>query len=159
MNRKFVIVLTTILSVTPVTAQETGHAAGHAKHLGATVMPFDLASSTHVFTPLADGGTQAVTSRDGDPAQVDLIRAHLRKEADAFARGDYSDPSSIHGDAMPGLAELRVGAGRVAVVFSAIPKGAALRFTASDPALVAALHRWFAAQVLDHGADAMMHGS
>ncbi|RUW60688.1 aspartate carbamoyltransferase [Mesorhizobium sp. M7A.F.Ca.US.008.03.1.1] len=159
MNAKLAIALTTLLSVVPAAAQQADHAAGHAEHLGAAVMPFDLARSMHVFTPLSDGGTQAVTSRDGDPAQVELIRAHLRKEADAFARGDYADPSSIHGSAMPGLAELRAGAGRIGVTFATIPAGAHLRFTASDPALVAALHRWFEAQVRDHGADAMMHGS
>ena len=159
MNAKFVVALIAIFIITPVVAQQAGHATGHGEHLGAAVMPFDLARSIHVFTPLADGGTQEVISRDGDPAQVDLIRAHLRKEADAFAGGDYSDPSSIHGAAMSGLAELRAGAGRVAVAFTTIPKGAALRFKSSDPALVAALHRWFAAQVRDHGADAMMHGS
>lgn len=122
-------------------------------------MPFDLARSIHVFTPLTDGGTQAVTSRDGDPVQVELIRAHLRKEAEAFGRGDYADPSSIHGAAMPGLAELQAGASRMGIAFNPIPEGALVRFTTSDPKLVAALHLWFEAQVRDHGADAMMHGS
>lgn len=73
----------------------------HAAHLGASVMPFDLSRSTHVFAPTADGGTQQVISKDGDPAQIGLIRAHLRKEAAAFARGDYGDPALIHGQAMP----------------------------------------------------------
>ncbi|MEO5755435.1 MAG: hypothetical protein ABIQ51_01125 [Mesorhizobium sp.] len=150
------IALATLLNVAPAIAQDTGHVTGHAQHLGAEVMPFDLARSVHIFTPLKDGGTQDVVSRDGDPTQVTLIRAHLNKEAAAFAQGDYSDPSAVHGQAMPGLAELRAGDGRMHVAFEQLPEGARLRFKASDPALVAALHDWFAAQVRDHGADAVL---
>jgi hypothetical protein len=67
---------------------------GHGDHLGASVMPFDLARSTHIFTPTADGGTQELVSKDGDPQQIALIRDHLRKEAAAFARGDFRLPST-----------------------------------------------------------------
>lgn len=151
------VALAALLNVTPAIAQDTGLAVEHEQHLGAEVMPFDLARSVHIFTPLKDGGTQDVVSRDGDSTQVDLIRAHLSKEAAAFALGDYSDPSTIHGQAMPGLAELRAGAGRMHVALEHLPEGARLRFKASDPALVAALHGWFEAQVRDHGADAIMH--
>jgi hypothetical protein len=156
MNAKL-IALAALLNVTPAIAQDTGHAMGHAEHLGAEVMPFDLARSVHIFTPLKDGGTQEVISRDGNPTQVNLIRAHLSKEASAFAQGDYSDPSAIHGQAMPGLAELHASAGRMHVAFELLPKGARVRFKASDPTLVTALHDWFEAQVHDHGADAVMN--
>lgn len=80
----------------------------------------------------------------------------MRGEAGAFARGDYADPATIHGQAMPGLAELQAGAARVRVLSEELPDGARLRFTTQDPALVAALHRWFAAQVHDHGDEATM---
>lgn len=88
--------------------------------------------------------------------QAASIRAHLREEAGAFARDDYADPAVIHGQAMPGLAELQSGAARVRVLYEELPDGARLRFTTQDLALTAALHRWFAAQVHDHGADAVM---
>lgn len=152
---KHAIALALLLGAVPALAQQGGH-NGHAAHLGASVMPFDLGRSTHVFTPMADGGTQDVVSKDRDPAQVALIQGHLRKEASAFARGDYADPAAIHGQAMPGLAELQVGAARVRVLFEDLPEGARLRFMTRDPGLVAALHRWFAAQVADHGADAIL---
>jgi hypothetical protein len=149
------IALAVLLGAVPALAQQGGH-NDHAAHLGASVMPFDLSRSTHVFTPMAGGGTQDVVSKDGDPAQVALIRGHLRGEASAFARGDYADPAAIHGQVMPGLAELQAGAARVRVLFEELPDGARLRFTTRDPGLVVALHRWFAAQVADHGADAVM---
>lgn len=149
------IALATLLGAVPALAQNIGH-RGHTAHLGASVMPFDMARSTHIFTPTVDGGTQSIISKYGDPAQLALIRSHLRGEAGAFARGNYADPATIHGQAMPGLAELQAGAARVRVLSEELPDGARLRFTTQDPALVAALHRWFAAQVHDHGDDAMM---
>jgi len=122
-----------------------------------TVMPFDMSRTMHVFTPTAFGGVQSVIAHDGDPHQIALIRAHLRKEAHAFARGDYADPASIHGNTMPGLAQLRAGASRIAVRYMNTANGARITFKTSDPALISAIHRWFAAQVRDHGAHAMMN--
>jgi hypothetical protein len=119
---------------------------------GAKVMPFDLARTTHVFASLPDGGLQTVTAKDpGDTLQIRLIRDHLKSESERFARGDFEDPMAIHGHAMPGLAELRSGASRIGVAYAEVAAGAAIRYTARDPALIEALHRWFAAQRMDHG--------
>ena len=156
MTTRTITVMVALLSAAPALAQHASHSAGHAGHLGTGVMPFDLHRSLHVFTPSPAGGTQAVLSLDGDAAQVGLIRAHLSKEAAAFARGDYSDPAAIHGAAMPGLAALRANGGRVRVAFEPMPQGARLRFEAGDPGLVTALHQWFEAQVHDHGPDAIL---
>lgn len=120
------------------------------------VMPFDMNRTMHVFTPTQSGGVQSVISHDGDPHQIALIRSHLRKEAGAFARGDFDDPASIHGKNMPGLAQLRAGARRVTVSYANTANGASITYKTSDPTLIAAIHHWFAAQVTDHGAHAMM---
>ncbi|MGE5087922.1 MAG: hypothetical protein ACM3QY_02260 [Candidatus Levyibacteriota bacterium] len=75
---------------------------------GAEVMPFDLKATTHIFTKTPDGGVQRVVVRNpGDLRQVDLIRMHLRHIDEQFAKGNYSAPSSIHGNDMPGLRELQ----------------------------------------------------
>jgi hypothetical protein len=122
---------------------------------GRSVMPFDLDRTTHRFQGLPDGGRQTVTADEPtDRAQVTLIRAHLRKEQAAFARGDFTDPASIHGPAMPGLAQLEAGASRIGVRYRDLPDGAELRYTTSDPVLVVALHDWFKAQTVDHGRHA-----
>ncbi|MGW0840967.1 aspartate carbamoyltransferase [Streptomyces sp. NPDC002787] len=122
---------------------------------GQSVMPFDLEQTTHRFTPTATGGTQdVVADQRGDAEQVDLIRAHLRKEAQAFSRGDFSDPARIHGADMPGLAELQEGYDRFEVRYEERADGATLTYTADDSALVDALHSWFEAQLGDHGAHA-----
>ncbi len=76
-------------------------------HRGATVMPFDLSRTTHVFDDQADGGLQTVTANDpSDTAQIYLIRAHLADLANRFARGNFADQAWLHGMDMPGLAEL-----------------------------------------------------
>jgi hypothetical protein len=122
---------------------------------GAEVMPFDLDATTHRFEPTATGLDQTVVVDDpGDREQVVLVREHLAEEAERFRAGDYGDPAAIHGDHMPGLAELEAGAAAVDVELSDLDDGARLRFTSVDPALVGALHRWGAAQTVDHGGHA-----
>ncbi len=122
------------------------------KEAGAGVMPFDLDRTTHVFTDLPDGGRQVVTANDpADAVQIQLIRDHLREEADKFRRGDFTDPGTIHGDDMPGLAELRAGAERVDVGYDELAAGAQLTYRSSDPVLVTGIHSWFKAQFTDHG--------
>lgn len=153
MKIKLAVAITVLVLASPVQAQ---HMMDHSGHLGADVMPFDLARSLHIFTPLKDGGLQEIVSRDGDPAEIDLIRQHLKKEAAAFSKGDYSDPAHIHGSSMPGLDVLQGASGKIDVSFAEMPEGARLRFTSDDPAIVEALHAWFRAQVRDHGADAVM---
>jgi hypothetical protein len=119
---------------------------------GAEVMPFDLAKTHHVFEDTDSGGVQTVTANDlTDTLQVRLIREHLTLEASRFVKGEFDDPMAIHGMSMPGLAELKAGASRFSVAYSELPGGAVLRYKASDPSLIAALHRWFDAQRMDHG--------
>lgn len=125
---------------------------------GAQVMPFDLNRTTHIFEKLDDGGLQIVRADDSaDAEQVQLIQAHLAEEAEKFRRGDFSDPAAIHGQAMPGLADLRAGAARIDVRYTALSDGAQIRYTTTDPVLNAGLHRWFDAQLMDHGSDATEH--
>jgi hypothetical protein len=125
---------------------------------GMGVMPFDQEQTMHMFQPLADGGLQRVTAKDPtNQEQIALIRSHLKEEADRFQRGDFADPAQIHGVDMPGLAELSRGAARIDVASAERADGAEIRYTAKDPGLVDALHRWFQAQVHDHGRHATMH--
>ena len=124
-------------------------------NMGQSVMPFDLSATTHVFEMTEMGGIQEVIADDpSDAAQVSLIRQHLQHEASRFREGDFSDPTSLHGSEMPGLAELAQGAERIAVDYTELPNGARLTFTTSDSYLVTALHRWFGAQLSDHASDA-----
>ena len=119
---------------------------------GAQVMPFDLEQTMHVFQKLEDGGLQKVVVKDpSNKKQIALIQAHLKEEAERFRRGDFSDPAKIHGEDMPGLAELKAEAGQIDVSYAALRDGAQIRYTTKDPKMVMALHRWFDAQLSDHG--------
>jgi hypothetical protein len=140
---------------TPATAAATGRQT-QVEHKSEQVMPFSMQTSKHVFVPTPSGGVQTVLVHDGNAEQVRLVRAHLRKEAAAFARGDFADPASIHGGAMPGLAAMHAGSARIRVRYTEVPNGARITYATGDPALVAAIHAWFKAQVSDHGAHATM---
>jgi hypothetical protein len=127
-------------------------------HSGAAVMPFDLTRTTHFFDDSGNGGIETVTANDiGDTPQIELIRAHLKTEAQRFGRGDFSDPAKIHGKDMPGLAGLAVAGNKLRVSYQQLPAGASLTYTSDDQAVVGALHDWFAAQRSDHGAHEHMH--
>jgi hypothetical protein len=125
---------------------------------GAKVMPFDLEQTTHVFQKLDDGGLQKVVVKDpANKKQIALIQSHLKEESEKFRKGDFSDPAKIHGEDMPGLAELKKGAGQIAVAYTSLPDGAQIRYTAKHAKLTTALHRWFDAQLSDHGHHATHH--
>ena len=127
---------------------------------GARVMTFDLEATTHVYEKTGNGGVQKVVADDpSDVENIAAIREHLREEAAAFSRGEFSDPASIHGEAMPGLAELEAGAERVEVSYGELPDGARVVLESDDPELVGAMHEWFDAQLSDHGDDAESGGS
>jgi hypothetical protein len=143
-----------LLASTDVVAQPTRQEEVATK--GAQVMPFDLEQTMHVFQPQDNGGLQTVTAKDpANSQQIALIQAHLQEEAAKFRQGDFSDPAKIHGEDMPGLAALRVGAGQIDVQYASLPNGAQIQYTTKNPALIAALHQWFAAQLSDHGHHAV----
>jgi len=131
----------------------------HAVHEhGASVKPFDLSQTLHHFVSLPDGGLQTVTVNDPtNQTQIALVQQHLAEEADRFQRGDFTDPATLHGASMPGLAELTAAAGQITVMYSPRADGGEIRYTSQDPAVIDALHRWFAAQLTDHGKDAVGH--
>lgn len=123
---------------------------------GALVMPFDLKATTHVFTKTQDGGIQQVVAKNAkNDQQIQLIRQHLVLISEHFGKSNFAEPTSIHGPNMPGLAELR-GAkpGEVVVQYQELPEGGQIRYSTRNPLLVQALHKWFDAQLSDHGADA-----
>jgi hypothetical protein len=99
---------------------------------------------------------RVVAKNAADKQQVELIRAHLREIQGQFLKGDFSGPSHIHGDQMPGLAQLQAARpGQIAIDYRKVNGGAELAYRTIDPNLVSSLHAWFDAQLSDHGPDAM----
>jgi hypothetical protein len=154
----FLTVMTMVGAVSGMEGSATTPRQAEVATRGAQVMPFDLEQTTHVFQSLNDGGLQTVEAKDpANREQIALIQTHLQEEAEKFQRGDFSDPAKIHGEAMPGLAELKAGAGQIDIQYLPLPDGAQIRYTATDPALVMAIHHWFMAQRADHGHHASDH--
>jgi hypothetical protein len=133
-------------------AQRQADVAGRGKD----VMPFSLAATTHIFTKSAAGGSQRVVAKKSSGAnEIELIRQHLQEIRLQFLTGDFSGPSHIHGQNMPGLSDLKlVRPGQIDITYKAVKGGAELTYNTLDPSLVAALRRWFDAQLADHGEDA-----
>ncbi|VTU26290.1 hypothetical protein H4CHR_01766 [Variovorax sp. PBS-H4] len=123
---------------------------------GPDVMPFSLKATTHVFTKTADGGVQRVVTKSAaDSRQVRLVRGHLREIQAQFLKGDFSGPAHIHGEEMPGLAQLKASKpGQLTIDYKDVRGGAELTYRTDDVQLVSALHAWLDAQLSDHGADA-----
>lgn len=149
----FLLVMMMVVGCVPLTRQAEVAAKG------AEVMPFDLEQTTHIFEKTENGGRQQVIAdrnRLGvaDSEQIALIRQHLVEEAQRFAKGDFHDPSMIHGEQMPGLHELMTGAENIRIEYSEIVDGGQVLYTTDDPELVNAIHLWFDAQLADHGSHA-----
>jgi hypothetical protein len=154
-NRSLPILIGTFLLVSSAlaswaqTTQERVHGDSHS------VMPFDMSKTLHIFKMTERGGVESVVARNPDSTeQIALVRANLQHEASEFQIGHYSDPAALHGAAMPGLQELTQGASRIKVSYVDVPNGAAITFETDDVHMLTAIHKWFGAQLSEHGADA-----
>jgi len=132
---------------------------------GSHVMPFNLEQTTHVFSKTEKGGVQQVIVKDkANTGQISLIREHLSKIFHEFTQGDFSNPAKIHGDTMPGLAELRKAKqGQIKFEYKELADGAEITYSTDYPNLINAIHQWFDAQLSDHARHAisghLMHGN
>ena len=140
----------------PANEQRLDQVAERGRH----VMPFDLEKTQHVFNKTTHGGIQQVIAKDaGDSQQIGLIRQHLADISERFKQGDFSKQRQIHGDDMPGLAELSSQYRNVRFSYRDLPNGAEIEYSAEDTALVDAIHRYFNAQLSDHARHAVGDGS
>lgn len=159
MNLLTIPLLFALFTITPAHAGEKADEKrlDEVAHRGAHVMPFDLEKTTHIFSKTANGGLQQVVAKDkSDAEQIRSIRAHLSEIAADFTRGDFSKPARIHGESMPGLAELKSAkAGELQIKYTELPDGAQIDYSTDSQKLINAIHRWFDAQLSDHAHHAV----
>ena len=157
-NKLFIAVLAAITSFS-VYAQEKASEArlDEIAQKGVQIMPFNLDQTVHVFSKKEDGGLQQVVVKNQThTGQIKLIREHLNEIANKFKQGDFSDPSKLHGDNMPGLAMLKKARpGEINIIYTELPDGAQIIYSSDKPALILAIHQWFDAQLSDHARHAM----
>jgi len=159
MSQYFSIIIGTLLLTLPACGHSppTGPQTvqEHVHHLSHTVMPFDMSKTLHIFKMTEQGGIQQVVVRESRwQDQVPLIQMHLKHEAEQFQKGNFADPSALHGANMPGLKELMHGATAIKVSYRDLPDGGEIAFKTNGLKLLTAIHRWFGAQLSEHGADA-----
>lgn len=145
----------------PLAVSAVGYCQPESEHqqmiheMGKKVMPFDLSKTQHIFEMTDNGGIEQVIIRNKkDSDQLPLIRQHLQHEAMRFSRGDFSDPMSLHGANMPGIKDMMANVSRIKITYTELVNGAQLTFETKGIYLITAIHRWFGAQLSDHGADA-----
>jgi hypothetical protein len=156
--RRLRIVLIVVLVISAFIVNAAGDRQAEIRERGIEVMPFTLADTLHVFEKTPNGGVQRVLARPGHVEQIAPIREHLQSIAQQFETRDFSGPAHIHGDDMPGLAELRSAAkGDLSVAYRELDDGAEITYLGSSEDLRKAIHRWFDAQLSDHGHDASDH--
>jgi hypothetical protein len=117
---------------------------------GKVAMGVDQYSSTHHFTPLADGGSIALQRDPRDTAGTRTIRAHLEHITAAFAAGDFALPGFVHARGVPGTGVMTAKRAAIRYVFHPLPGGGEVRVMTRDPEAVQAIHTFLAFQRQDH---------
>lgn len=149
----------TLLTTLPVYAVEKADEKrlDEIAERGSHVMPFDLEKTTHIFTKTESGGIQQVIVKNkSDTEQINLIRIHLSEISNEFMHGNFSNPEKIHGEAMPGLIELKAAkSGQIRIEYKELPDGAEITYSTEVEKLKHAIHQWFDAQLSDHARHAV----
>ncbi|WP_367155351.1 aspartate carbamoyltransferase [Methylomonas sp. HYX-M1] len=136
---------------TPASSARLDEVAERGRH----AMPFALEKTLHIFEKTPHGGIQQVIANNpSDQTQIGLIRRHLAELNMRFKQGDFSRQRQVHGDTMPGLAELAASHSRIQFNYRELSNGAEIEYSAEDPGLVDAIHRYFNAQLRDHARHA-----
>lgn len=137
--------------VTPARADsDTAFAAMQDR--GKQVMGVDQYTARHVFESRADGGRIELQETGDDTAAVTRIRQHLADIAAAFARGDFSAPSLVHLQRVPGTQVMAAKRDAITYRVAPLPRGGEVLITSRDPDAVAAVHEFLAFQRHEHHA-------
>jgi hypothetical protein len=117
---------------------------------GQVAMGVDQYTSFHVFEALPSGGRIALERNEADAEGVIRIREHMRRIAQAFARGDFRLPGFVHDREVPGTAVMSARQKAIHYLVDTLPRGAELRIVTDDSAAVEAIHTFLAFQRHDH---------
>jgi hypothetical protein len=119
---------------------------------GAMAMGVDQYTSTHLFTPLADGGIIELQRDTADASGISQIRDHMQLIARAFGEGDFTLPGMVHAQVVPGTDSMRARRAAISYRAEPLPRGAQVRITTTDPVALRAVHAFLAFQRSDHHA-------
>jgi hypothetical protein len=138
-----------LFTLTLAFAQDHHHHDVNQK--GDKVMGFPHDKTTHHFRLFTDGGAIEVQANQAaDTANRDKIRQHLTHIAQKFAAGDFSAPMLIHGQNVPGTADMKSLKNQITYRFEELPQGARLRITTKEKAALKGVHQFLQFQIKDH---------
>ena len=155
--------LVALVTSRPLSAQSTNAPQANAiandsafaamQERGRKAMGVDQYTSSHRFDALPNGGRIRLVRDKIDSAGVAQIRAHIREIARAFESGDFSTPSFVHMQTVPGTSVMR--AKRAAITYEPrdLPRGAELVIRTKDRDALNAIHQFMAFQRQEHHAE------
>lgn len=118
---------------------------------GEKAMGFDQARTLHHFYLYEDGGAIEVTVKDrSDKTNLAAIRTHLPPIVRLFAKGDFSTPSFIHAQDVPGAENMQRLRDRIAYAYEDIRDGGRVRITTRHARALAAVYEFLRFQIQDH---------
>ena len=127
------------------------HTANSVEARGDHVMGFSHDAAKHAFKLYADGGAIEVRVADAnDETTLRMVRSHLKHVAEAFSKGDFSDPMAIHATLPDGADVMRAKKSSIVYRYSDLDRGGVVRVTASDAAAIDAIHRFMRFQIDEH---------
>lgn len=124
---------------------------------GMEAMGVDQYTSRHQFDAFADGGRIELQRNVDDSAGIARIRAHIREIAHAFKAGDFSTPTLVHIQEVPGSKIMAERRDFITYEPRDLPRGAELRIRTKDAIALKAIHEFMAFQRSDHRAGGMNH--
>ena len=108
-------------------AADSGFAGVQAR--GQVAMGVNQYTSTHLFTPLPDGGRIELQRNETDSAGVQQIRRHMATIACQFSTGDFHLPGFVHDREVPGTSVMNARRSAISYTVESLPRGAALRLS------------------------------
>ena len=114
-------------------------------------MGFSQTTTTHHFFVSSNGGVIQVEGNDPkNTATRDEIRTHLKHIAHAFSEGDFDIPTMVHDKVPPGVVDMKRLSKEITYTFQETPSGGRVVMATSDPAAVAAIHKFLRFQIDEH---------
>ena len=115
-------------------------------------MGFDQVRTTHHFLLFNDGGAIEVSVNDlADTKNRDAIRSHLPHIAMMFGEGNFDAPMLVHDSKhVPGTKAMTELKGVIRYQYVETATGGRVDVITSDPAALAAVHRFLKFQIAEH---------
>jgi len=153
MNRIAMTAALLVFSASACANAQHSHDFQAMQERGRAVMGVDQYTSVHVFQDLADGGRIELQRDSAHTDGVEEIRTHLQAIAAAFRAGDFSAPTLVHMQSVPGAATMAEKKAVITYVYRELPRGGEVRIYSKDKSAVNAIHSFLAFQRSEHHVD------